>query len=53
MIIKEYQMANIDFGGTTEEVITSEEFTLQQARELLKKKPLPCSVTGSRGRDRR
>jgi ketol-acid reductoisomerase len=28
-------MANIDFGGTIEEVITSEEFTLQQARDVL------------------
>ena len=28
-------MANIDFGGTVEEVITSEEFTLQKAREIL------------------
>jgi len=28
-------MANIDFGGTIEEVITSEEFTLQKAREIL------------------
>jgi hypothetical protein len=28
-------MANIDFGGTIEEVVTAEEFTLQQAREVL------------------
>jgi len=28
-------MANIDFGGVTEEVITSEEFTIEQARETL------------------
>jgi ketol-acid reductoisomerase len=28
-------MANINFGGVMEEVITSEEFTLQQAREVL------------------
>jgi ketol-acid reductoisomerase len=28
-------MADIDFGGTIEEVVTSEEFTLQRAREVL------------------
>jgi ketol-acid reductoisomerase len=28
-------MADIDFGGTMEEVITSEEFTLQKARDVL------------------
>ena len=28
-------MAKIDFGGTVEEIITSEEFTLQKAREVL------------------
>ena len=28
-------MAKVDFGGVIEEVITSEEFTLQQAREVL------------------
>ncbi len=29
-------MANIDFGGVVEEVITSEEFSLEKAREVLK-----------------
>jgi ketol-acid reductoisomerase len=29
-------MAQIDFGGTVEEVITSDEFSLQKAREILK-----------------
>ena len=28
-------MAQIDFGGVTEEVITSEEFTLEKARQVL------------------
>ena len=44
---KEYSMANIDFGGTIEEVITSEEFTLQRAREVLGKR------NGGRARLRR
>ena len=30
-------MAQIDFGGVVEEVITSEEFTLDEAREVLSK----------------
>jgi hypothetical protein len=46
-------MAHIDFGGTVEEVITSEEFTLQRAREVLEKKRSPCSATASRDRARR
>ena len=29
-------MAKINFGGTEEEVITSEEFSLERAREVLK-----------------
>lgn len=29
-------MASIDFGGVVEEVVTSEEFTLEQARDVLK-----------------
>jgi ketol-acid reductoisomerase len=29
MTLEEYQMAKIDFGGVIEEVITSEEFTLE------------------------
>ncbi|HUV51396.1 MAG TPA: ketol-acid reductoisomerase [Anaerolineae bacterium] len=29
-------MANIDFGGVVEEVVTSEEFSLEKAREVLK-----------------
>ena len=29
-------MAKIDFGGTLEEVVTSEEFPLEKAREILK-----------------
>jgi len=42
-------MAHIDFGGTTEEVITSEEFTLQQARELLEKETVAVLGYGVQG----
>ena len=35
-------MAKIDFGGTVEEVVTSEEFTLEKAQKFWKMKPLPC-----------
>ncbi len=42
-------MAHIDFGGTTEEVITSEEFTLQQARELLDKEIVAVLGYGVQG----
>ena len=33
-------MAQIDFGGVTEEVITSEEFTIEKAREILSKETI-------------
>lgn len=42
-------MANIDFGGTIEEVITSEEFTLQQAREVLENETVAVLGYGVQG----
>jgi ketol-acid reductoisomerase len=46
-------MAKIDFGGVVEEVITSEEFSLEKHRRSLKMKPLPFWDTGFKGRVRR
>ena len=42
-------MAQIDFGGTVEEVITSEEFTLDEARELLSKEIVAVLGYGVQG----
>ena len=42
-------MAQIDFGGTQEEVITSEEFSLQQAREVLEKETVAILGYGVQG----
>ncbi|NNF99748.1 MAG: ketol-acid reductoisomerase [Desulfobacteraceae bacterium] len=42
-------MAQIDFGGTTEEVITSEEFTLEKARDVLKKETVAILGYGVQG----
>jgi ketol-acid reductoisomerase len=42
-------MAHIDFGGTVEEVITSEEFTLQRAREVLEKETVAVLGYGVQG----
>jgi ketol-acid reductoisomerase len=42
-------MAEIDFGGTTEEVITSDEFTLDQAREVLKNETVAILGYGVQG----
>jgi ketol-acid reductoisomerase len=42
-------MANIDFGGTIEEVVTSEEFTLQRAREVLGKETVAVLGYGIQG----
>ncbi len=42
-------MAEIDFGGTTEEVITSDEFTLDQAREALKDETVAILGYGVQG----
>jgi ketol-acid reductoisomerase len=42
-------MANIDFGGTVEEVITSEEFSLDKAREVLKNETVAILGYGVQG----
>lgn len=42
-------MANIDFGGTVEEVITSEEFSLDKAREVLKNETVAVLGYGVQG----
>lgn len=42
-------MAQIDFGGVTEEVITSEEFTLDRAREVLERETVAVLGYGVQG----
>ena len=42
-------MANIDFGGTVEEVITSEEFPIEKAREVLKDETITILGYGVQG----
>lgn len=42
-------MAKIDFGGTMEEVVTSEEFTLEKAREVLKDEVIAVLGYGVQG----
>jgi ketol-acid reductoisomerase len=42
-------MATIDFGGTMEEVITAEEFTLQRAREVLENETVAVLGYGVQG----
>jgi ketol-acid reductoisomerase len=42
-------MAKIDFGGTLEEVITSEEFSLKKAKEVLKNETIAILGYGSQG----
>ena len=42
-------MAKFDFGGVMEEVITSEEFTLQEAREILKDETVAVLGYGVQG----
>lgn len=42
-------MAKIDFGGVMEEVITSEEFTLEKAREVLEKEVVAVIGYGVQG----
>ena len=42
-------MADIDFGGTIENVVTSEEFTLQQARDVLEKETVAVLGYGVQG----
>jgi ketol-acid reductoisomerase len=47
--MKELFMAHIDFGGVVEEVVTSEEFTLQQARDVLQKETVAVLGYGVQG----
>ncbi len=42
-------MAQIDFGGTSEEVITSDEFSLEKAREILKDEVIAVLGYGVQG----
>jgi len=42
-------MAQIDFGGVTEEVITSDEFSLEKAREVLKEETVAILGYGVQG----
>jgi len=42
-------MANIDFGGTLEEVITAEEFPIEKAREILKDETITILGYGVQG----
>ncbi len=42
-------MANIDFGGVVEEVITAEEFSLEKAREILKDETIAILGYGVQG----
>jgi len=42
-------MANIDFGGVVEEVVTSEEFPLEKAREILKNETIAVLGYGVQG----
>lgn len=42
-------MAHIDFGGTVEEVVTSEEFTLQHARDVLENETVAVLGYGVQG----
>ncbi len=42
-------MANIDFGGTIEEVITSEEFTLEKAQKILENETVAVLGYGVQG----
>ena len=45
----ETTLTPFDFGGTMEEVITSEEFSLQQAREILEKDTIAVLGYGVQG----
>jgi len=42
-------LANIDFGGTVEEVITADEFTLEKARDVLQKERIAVLGYGVQG----
>ncbi len=43
-------MSKINIGGITEEVVTSEEFTLEKAREVLKDETVAVIGYGVQGR---
>ena len=42
-------MAKIDFGGTVEDVITAEEFTIEKARDVLKDEKIVILGYGVQG----
>ncbi len=42
-------MAKINFGGTMEDVVTSEEFTVKKAQEVLKKEVIAVLGYGVQG----
>jgi len=46
-------MAKIDFGGTKEEVITSEEYPVSKAKEILKNEKIVVLGYGVQGPARR
>ena len=45
-------MAQLNFGGVTENVMTREEFPLEKAREVLKDETIAVIGYGVQGRDR-
>jgi ketol-acid reductoisomerase len=47
--LKENEMAQIDFGGVVEEVVTSEEFTLEKARQVLAEETVAVLGYGVQG----
>ena len=49
LILGGFEMAQFDFGGVMEEVITSEEFSLQKARELLQDETVAVLGYGVQG----
>jgi ketol-acid reductoisomerase len=49
LIFGGFEMAQFDFGGVMEEVITSEEFSLQKARELLQDETVAVLGYGVQG----
>lgn len=46
-------MAQLNFGGVTENVMTREEFPLEKAREILKDETIAVIGYGVQGPDRR
>lgn len=45
-------MAEMNFGGVIETVVTNKEFSVEKAREVLKTKQLPSLVMAFKGLDR-